>query len=86
MREDSISSVQLETLVAQVEDELYGSGESEVPSSKIGQLVMDRLAKLDEVAYVRFASVYRRFTDIAGFEKELSQIRDLKTGTVKAEE
>lgn len=81
-----ISSVQLETLVAQVEDELYGSGESEVPSSKIGQLVMDRLAKLDEVAYVRFASVYRRFTDIAGFEKELSQIRDLKTGTVKAEE
>lgn len=81
-----ISSVQLETLVAQVEDELYGSGESEIPSSKIGQLVMDRLAKLDEVAYVRFASVYRRFTDIAGFEKELSQIRDLKTGTVKAEE
>lgn len=81
-----ISSVQLETLVAQVEDKLYESGESEVPTARIGQLVMDRLAKLDEVAYVRFASVYRRFTDIAGFEKELSQIRDLKTGTVKSQD
>jgi transcriptional repressor NrdR len=39
---------------------------------------MDKLAQLDEVAYVRFASVYRRFKDIAGFEKELSQIRDQK--------
>lgn len=81
-----ISSVQLETLVAQVEDKLYESGESEVPTARIGQLVMDQLAKLDEVAYVRFASVYRRFTDIAGFEKELSQIRDLKTGTVKSQD
>ncbi len=81
-----ISSVQLEKLVAQVEDELYSSGEPEVPSAKIGQLVMDRLAKLDEVAYVRFASVYRRFTDIAGFEKELSQIRDLKTSEVKPQD
>ncbi len=81
-----ISSVQLEKLVAQVEEELYNCGDSEVPTSKIGKLVMDRLAKLDEVAYVRFASVYRRFTDIAGFEKELSQIRDLKTSSVKSQD
>lgn len=80
----AISNVELERLVAQVEQELYDSGEGEVPTTKIGQMVMDRLAKLDEVAYVRFASVYRRFTDIAGFEKELSQIRDLKTKTVKS--
>ena len=74
-----ITSLQIEQLVDSVENELYNCNDPEVPTAKIGQLVMDRLAGLDEVAYVRFASVYRRFTDIAGFEKELSQIRDLKT-------
>jgi len=71
----SISSVQLERLVADLEDCLYSSGESDVKSSRIGELVMERLAVLNEVAYVRFASVYRRFKDITGFEKELSNIR-----------
>lgn len=78
-----VTSLQLEHLVAQVEEELYACGESEIPSSKIGQLIMDHLAALNEVAYVRFASVYRRFKDIAGFEKELSQIREIKMGQVK---
>jgi len=76
----SVTSLQLEQLVNEVEQELYEQGEPEISSSKIGQLVMDKLAALNEVAYVRFASVYRRFKDIAGFEKELSQIRELKTG------
>ncbi len=80
----SIGSVQLEKFVSQVEDELYACGEQEVSSARIGQLVMDKLAELDEVAYVRFASVYRRFTDIAGFEKELSQIRNRTSKSVKA--
>lgn len=75
-----VTSLQLEKLVADIEQDLYGCGEIEIPSSKIGQMVMDRLASLSEVAYVRFASVYRRFKDIAGFEKELSQIRERKTG------
>ncbi len=79
----SITNIELDRLVAQVEDELYNCGDGEVATSKVGQMVMDRLAKLDEVAYVRFASVYRRFTDIDGFEKELSQIRGLKTSKVK---
>ncbi len=74
-----LTSVQLENLVADVEQQLYSNGESEVPSSLVGQLVMERLAGLNEVAYVRFASVYRRFKDITGFEKELSQIRAQKT-------
>ena len=78
-----ISSLQLEQLVSDVEQQLYELGESEVPSMKIGQLVMEQLAQLNEVAYVRFASVYRRFKDIAGFEQELLQIRRLKTGQVK---
>lgn len=78
-----VTSLQLEKLVANIEHELYACGDSEVESAKIGQLVMSHLADLNEVAYVRFASVYRRFKDIAGFEKELSQIRQHKTGIVK---
>ena len=78
-----VTSLQLEHLVGEVEQELYALGEAEIASSKIGGLVMEQLAALNEVAYVRFASVYRRFKDIAGFEKELSQIRELKTERVK---
>jgi|SRR5665647_310801 len=73
-----VTTMQLERAVSAIEQELYACGEPEVRSVKIGDLVMEQLAALNEVAYVRFASVYRRFTDIAGFEKELSQIRQLK--------
>lgn len=79
----TVTSLQVERVVDAVENELYNCSEAEVSTAKIGQLVMDLLAPLDEVAYVRFASVYRRFKDIAGFEKELSQIRNLKTTKVK---
>jgi transcriptional repressor NrdR len=74
-----VTSLQLERLVADIEQELYACGEPEVRSARIGDLIMERLSLLNEVAYVRFASVYRRFTDIAGFEKELSHIRQHKT-------
>lgn len=69
------TSLQLEQLVADIEHQIYNTGEQEVASSEIGDMVMERLAHLNEVAYVRFASVYRRFKDIAGFEHELVQIR-----------
>lgn len=75
----SVTSVQLEQLVAELEEELYACSEGEVQTTQIGELVMDKLAVLDEVAYVRFASVYRRFKDIASFERELSDIRRRKT-------
>jgi len=75
----TITSIQLEALVSSVEQQLYNCAEAEVPSGKIGELVMERLPDLDEVAYVRFASVYRRFKDIASFERELSQIRERKS-------
>jgi transcriptional repressor NrdR len=78
-----VTSLQLDKLVAEIEHELYACGEAEVPSAKIGQLVMEKLAGLNEVAYVRFASVYRRFKDIAGFEKELSLIRRQQHDSVK---
>lgn len=78
-----VSSLQLEQLIADVEQQIYSCGDQEVASTKIGEMIMERLAALDEVAYVRFASVYRRFKDIAGFERELLQIRERKTSPIK---
>lgn len=74
-----VTSMQLEHLVSMVEQQLYSCPEQEIPSGKIGELVMELLPEVNEVAYVRFASVYRRFKDIASFERELSQIRERKT-------
>ncbi len=74
-----VTSLQLEALVADIEQQLYACGDAEVVSPKIGEMVMERLSLINEVAYVRFASVYRRFTDIAGFERELSQIKKRKS-------
>ena len=79
----SVTSLQLEQLISEIERELYTTGEAEVQSSVIGDMVMERLAGLDEVAYVRFASVYRCFKDIAGFERELAQIKRRKFAGVK---
>lgn len=78
-----VTKLQLDQLVSEIEQDLYAGSESEIPSARIGELVMEGLSKLNEVAYVRFASVYRRFKDIAGFERELLQIREKKTGSVK---
>ena len=73
-----VTSVELEKVVDAIERELYDCGEQEVRSTRIGELVMDQLAQLNEVAYVRFASVYRRFKDIASFEQELSLVKQGK--------
>lgn len=74
-----VTSLQLDQVVTNIEQQLHACGEGEVSSLQIGEVVMQQLAQLNEVAYVRFASVYRRFKDIAGFEKELSQIKQRKT-------
>jgi len=74
-----VTNVQLESLVANVENKLYDRGEPEVNSREVGELVIEGLAELSDVAYVRFASVYRRFTDITGFETELAQIKARRT-------
>lgn len=73
-----VTSLQLDKVVNSVEQDIYACGEQEVSSAKIGEMVMDQLAPLNEVAYVRFASVYRRFKDIASFERELSLVRQGK--------
>lgn len=65
---------QIEQLVDQVETELGGLGDKEVDSKAIGELVMEKLRHLNEVAYVRFASVYRQFKDKNDFVRELAQL------------
>jgi transcriptional repressor NrdR len=66
-----ISDAQLEAAVTGVENELESRFELEVPSRDVGELVMQHLRKLDQVAYVRFASVYRQFEDVHDFVHEL---------------
>jgi transcriptional repressor NrdR len=73
-----VTSLQLERLVADIEQQIYACSDQEVTTNSIGEMVMNQLSLLNEVAYVRFASVYRRFKDIAGFERELLQIRERK--------
>ena len=69
-----VSSAQVNDLVQAVEKRVYSLGENEFTSLAIGEMVMDELKKLDEVAYVRFASVYRQFKDIQTFMNELSKL------------
>lgn len=69
-----VTAKQIGLLVDDIENNLIGSGEREVNSKAIGNMVMDRLKELDEVAYVRFASVYRQFKDINTFIDELEKM------------
>lgn len=69
-----VTAQQIEALVDDIENALMGSGDREVESKALGNMVMDRLKELDEVAYVRFASVYRQFKDINTFIDELEKL------------
>ena len=73
-----ISVDQITTLVDEIETIIFGLEEKEIPSSKIGEIVMDKLKDLDAVAYVRFASVYREFKDVNTFMQEIKKILDTK--------
>ena len=63
-------------LVDDVETEIFSRSEKEIPSAEIGEIVMDKLKDLDDVAYVRFASVYREFKDVNTFMNELKKMLD----------
>ena len=69
---------QIESLLLAIEQSARFSGEREVPSSLIGQFVMENLRGIDEVAYVRYASVYRRFEDVSAFAVEGERLRHAK--------
>ena len=67
--------MEVESIVNEVEEELYATGESEVTSRQIGDIVMEELGKRNAVAYVRFASVYREFKTLDEFEEILKEQR-----------
>ena len=80
-----IALEQLETVVNEVEAEIRALGENEVSSIVIGEYVMDKLAKIDDVAYIRFASVYRQFSDRKTFLDELKNMEKKKAEQAAAE-
>ncbi|HOB35276.1 MAG: transcriptional repressor NrdR [Firmicutes bacterium] len=76
----------LEQLVDDVETQLRNNLDREVSTSLIGELVLERLRQLDEVAYVRFASVYREFSDVGNFFKELQKLTDRNSDSAELNE
>jgi transcriptional repressor NrdR len=74
-----VSTDQIEAAINRITRKLASGGESEVPSRKIGELVMDELRGLDQVAYVRFASVYRKFEDVNAFREEIEMLQTQPT-------
>ncbi len=75
-----VSTDTISRIVEEVEQELKQKFEKEVPSEEIGNLIIEKLRGIDEVAYVRFASVYRQFKDVSEFQKEIEKIRREKNG------
>lgn len=69
-----ISPDRLRAIVDEIEADLRQSGRAEIPSEEIGEMVMDRLRDLDEVAYIRFASVYREFKDLQQVRQEIERV------------
>lgn len=76
LRKRPFEPEQIETMVSQIVRELESLGEAEVSSETIGEMVMEHLRKLDDVAYVRFASVYRNFREPKDFESALAELSD----------
>ncbi len=72
-----VSGDKIELLISRIEQNMQAPGETEILSSVLGELVVEELMQTDPVAYVRFASVYRSFADIASFERELHNIKKL---------
>ena len=71
-----VDEAQLQQLAQQVEDAIRASGVAEVPSQEVGLAILQPLRELDEVAYLRFASVYRAFSSVEDFEKEITELRE----------
>lgn len=77
VRKRGVDQERIDQLVSGIQRQVETAGESEVPSARIGELVMDGLRQLDSVAYIRFASVYRDFGEARDFEEFASSVRDV---------
>ncbi len=78
-----VEAEQIEPALGRINHKLVASGEREIPSRKIGELVMEELRNLDQVAYVRFASVYRKFEDVNAFREEIEKLERQLTPEAK---
>ncbi|MEO1044178.1 MAG: transcriptional regulator NrdR [Pseudomonadota bacterium] len=76
-RKRDVGPERIDLLVSSIQRQLETSGESEIPSQKIGEMVMDGLRQLDSVAYIRFASVYRDFNEAKDFEEFAANVKDV---------
>ncbi|MCC6382488.1 MAG: transcriptional repressor NrdR [Dehalococcoidia bacterium] len=79
----NISVAQLEAMVAEIEARLSLDGRAEVPSSFVGEVAMDLLRKADHIAYIRFASVYRPFTDLASLKEALQALEEGRVASIE---
>ncbi|UUZ49832.1 transcriptional regulator NrdR [Massilia sp. B-10] len=80
LRKRPVSAEAIDTAVASIEEKLLTSGQREVESGYVGELVMQELKRLDKVAYIRFASVYKNFEDLAEFQDAIAEVgQDRKT-------
>lgn len=79
-RKRGIEQERIDQLVSGIQRQIETSGDSEVPSGRIGELAMEGLRRLDSVAYIRFASVYRDFGEAKDFEEFASSVRDVSAG------
>ena len=78
LRKRKVDNERVEKLISGIVRRLESSGEVDIPSHMIGQLVMDSLSEIDQVAYVRFASVYKNFREVQDFENFLGELKDHK--------
>jgi len=74
-----IPQLQIEQIITKIEKKLRATGESEISSKEIGEIVLEELANLDDVSYIRFASVYKSFTDIDSFQDVLNELKKEKS-------
>ena len=75
LRKRPVSTEQIDAAIERIEEKLLASGAREVPSARLGELVMRELKKLDKVAYIRFASVYRNFEDVDEFSDAIREVK-----------
>ncbi|WP_265921382.1 transcriptional regulator NrdR [Cupriavidus nantongensis] len=74
LRKRPVSAEAIDEAITRIEEKLMALGEKEIPSSQVGELVMRELRKLDKIAYIRFASVYRSFEDVSEFSDVLAEV------------
>jgi transcriptional repressor NrdR len=74
LRKRPVSAAQIDTAISSIEEKLLNSGQREVDSGYVGELVMQELKRLDKIAYIRFASVYKNFEDLAEFQEAIAEM------------